>query len=219
MDDLALPRRSVREARDRLYGLRPRISRSQSCASMNVRPRGLPHLSYPPRDNLERIVGQRPLQLECCLGWRIHPDVDFLARRQNDGHRFRMDCPDLLIRFGRQKPEDIICCLAFLDFPNRGPTRPDARKEGQWPGIVEGEPTGGREPSGRTSFSEKLVQGTTQRFSIPSQRRQCGDLTLRTLVTPGSDFLPFSAKTGDGMPHRAIISSRPSGWLRTIGAK
>src|SRR6202165_159109 len=62
--------------------------------------------------------------------------------------------------------------------------------------------TVGREPSGSTSFSEKLVQGTTQRFSVPSQRRQCGELTLRTLVTPGSDFLPCSAKTGEGIPHR-----------------
>src|SRR5580693_1036715 len=79
--------------------------------------------------------------------------------------------------------------------------------------------TGGREPSGSTSFSEKLVQGTMQRFSIPSQRRQWGDLTLRTLVTPGSDILPFSSKTGEGIPHRAIISSRPSGWFRTIGAE
>jgi hypothetical protein len=55
------------------------------------------------------------------------------------------------------------------------------------------------------------VKGTKQRFSIPSQRRQCGDAALRTLVTPGSDFLPYSAKTGEGMPHRAIVSSRPSG--------
>src|SRR4051812_14310186 len=71
--------------------------------------------------------------------------------------------------------------------------------------------TGGRVPSGKTSCSEKLVKGTTQRCSTPSQRRQCGDFTFRTLVTPGSDFLPFSAKAGDGMPQRAIVSSRPSG--------
>jgi hypothetical protein len=32
--------------------------------------------------------------------------------------------------------------------------------------------------SGSTSFSEKLVQGTTQRFSTPSQRRQCGDFDI-----------------------------------------
>jgi len=31
--------------------------------------------------------------------------------------------------------------------------------------------TGGREPSGRISFSAKLVNGTTHRFSTPSQRR------------------------------------------------
>jgi len=62
------------------------------------------------------------------------------------------------------------------------------------------------------------VNGTTQRFWIPSQRRQWGDLTLRTLVTPGSEFLPFSAKMGDGIPHLAIVNSRPSGRFRTIGA-
>src|SRR5450631_3492789 len=66
--------------------------------------------------------------------------------------------------------------------------------------------TGGCEPSGCSSFSEKLVKGTTHRLSTPSQRRQCGDLTL--------------TNAGDGMPQRAIVSSRtPSGALRTIGAK
>ena len=29
---------------------------------------------------------------------------------------------------------------------------------------------------------------------------------LRTLVTPGSDFLPSSAKTGEGMPHLAMAN-------------
>ena len=78
--------------------------------------------------------------------------------------------------------------------------------------------TGGFEPSGNVSFSEKLVKGTTQRLSTPSQRRQCGDATLRTLVMPESEFRPFSAKTGEGIPQRAMVSSRPSGWFRTIGA-
>jgi hypothetical protein len=79
--------------------------------------------------------------------------------------------------------------------------------------------TGGCEPSGNASFSEKLVNGTTHRLSTPSQRRQCGDATLRTFVTPGSLLRPFNANCGDGMPQRAIISSRvPSPALRTIGA-
>jgi hypothetical protein len=77
---------------------------------------------------------------------------------------------------------------------------------------------GGRDPLGRTSFSLNEVSGTTQRLSTPSHRRQCGEATFRTLVTPGSELRPFNAKTGDGMPQRAIVSSRPSGWLRTIGA-
>ena len=58
-------------------------------------------------------------------------------------------------------------------------------------------------PSGKCSFWEKLVKGTTHRFSMPNQRRQCGDLTFRTLVMPGSEFMPFNAKTGEGHPLRA----------------
>ena len=54
--------------------------------------------------------------------------------------------------------------------------------------------TGGREPSGKTSCSAKLVNGTTQRLSTPSHRRQWGEATLRILVTPGSDFRPFEGE-------------------------
>jgi hypothetical protein len=43
--------------------------------------------------------------------------------------------------------------------------------------------TGDLEPSGRTSFSEKDEKGTTQRLSTPSHLRQCGDETLRMLVS------------------------------------
>src|SRR6202051_1196030 len=64
--------------------------------------------------------------------------------------------------------------------------------------------TGGLLPSANASFSLKLVKGTTQRCSMPSQRRQCGDLTFRMLVTPVSELRPFSANTGEGMPQRAI---------------
>ena len=69
------------------------------------------------------------LQLERFLGWRVHPNVDLLPRRQNDGHCLRMERPDLLVRSGRQKREDVICCFAFLHFPNGGPARPDAGKK------------------------------------------------------------------------------------------
>src|SRR4051812_15901896 len=79
---------------------------------------------------------------------------------------------------------------------------------------------GGRVPSGCGSGSLNDVNGTTHRFSGPSQRRQCADFVFRTLVTPESVFLPFRAKAGDGIPHRAIASSRtPSEAVRTIGAE
>jgi hypothetical protein len=81
-----------------------------------------------------------------------------------------MDRPNLLVRLGRQKREDVACCFAFLHFPDGGPARPDAGKEGQRPGLSNANQTGGRVPSGSASFSEKLVKGTIQRLSTPSQR-------------------------------------------------
>src|SRR5437588_12066613 len=42
-----------------------------------------------------------------------------------------MDRPDLLVWFGRQKREDVMCCFAFLHFADGGPARPDAGEEGQ----------------------------------------------------------------------------------------
>jgi hypothetical protein len=68
------------------------------------------------------------------------------------------------------------------------------------------------------SFSENDVNGTTQRLSTPNHGRQCGDATFLTLVTPGSLLRPFKANTGDGIPQRAIVSSRPSAVFRTMGA-
>src|SRR3954453_20330707 len=85
------------------------------------------------------------------------------------------------------------------------------------------------------------LNGTTQRFSAPSHRVQCLLFTLRMLVVPPSGsirssslkstVLPlacsFSARflvasmsafDDDGMPQRAVASSRPSAPVRTIGA-
>src|SRR3984957_11357838 len=85
------------------------------------------------------------------------------------------------------------------------------------------------------------LNGTTQRFSAPSHRVQYLLFTLRMLVVPESGSISsnslkstglplacsFSARflvasisafDDDGMPHRAVASSRPSAPLRTIGA-
>src|SRR3569623_3113998 len=49
--------------------------------------------------------------------------------------------------------------------------------------------------------------GTTQRFSTPSQRRQCGEAVLRIFVTPGSRFDAANSFRGVGMPQRVIVST------------
>src|SRR3981189_1638934 len=82
---------------------------------------------------------------------------------------------------------------------------------------------------------------TTQRCPGPSHLVQCLDFTLRMLVVPPSGSirssslksigLPFASSFAarflvasiraccdDGIPHRAVASSRPSAPLRTIGA-
>src|ERR1700738_1556727 len=89
--------------------------------------------------------------------------------------------------------------------------------------------------------SLKLLNGTTQRFSGPNHRVQCLLFTLRMLVVPPSGSIrssslkstclplacSFSARflvgslfpfDDDGIPHRAVVSSRPSAPLRTMGA-
>lgn len=58
------------------------------------------------------------------------------------------------------------------------------------------------------------MNGTRQRCSGESQRRQCGEAMLHTFVTPGSTFLPFKAKAGDGMPHRIMERARAPSRMR-----
>ena len=73
--------------------------------------------------------------------------------------------------------------------------------------------------SGRCPYSEKAVAGTTQRWAVPSQRRQCGLAVLRMFVTPVSGASgAFRNCGGVGMPQVSRASSRPSGVLRTTGA-
>ncbi|MGY4363942.1 hypothetical protein ACVW1A_000007 [Bradyrhizobium sp. LB1.3] len=89
--------------------------------------------------------------------------------------------------------------------------------------------------------SLKELNGTKQRFSVPSHRVQCLLFTWRMFVVPPSGsilssslkstVLPFAcsfsarflvasiiAFDDHGIPHRAVASSRPSAPLRTIGA-
>jgi spermidine dehydrogenase len=71
---------------------------------------------------------------------------------------------------------------------------------------------GGHAKRNEFNHDRRLIVGYGgSQCSIPSQRRQCGDLTFRMLVTPESEFRPLRANSGDGMPQRAVVSSRPSG--------
>src|SRR6516162_1062342 len=62
------------------------------------------------------------------------------------------------------------------------------------------------------AYSAKLLAGTRHRFSGLSHIRQCGDVVLRMFVTGGPPM-----RSGGGMPHRIIVSSRPLSVLRMTG--
>lgn len=50
---------------------------------------------------------------------------------------------------------------------------------------------------------KKLGTGTKQRFSTPSEHRQCRDFVFLKLVTPVSDLRFLRTKVGEGILHRA----------------
>ena len=89
-----------------------------------------------------------------------------------------------LVCIGRQKREEVIWSSPSFTFRTEVQRVQKPAKNASGRVSSKANHTGGRVPSGKCSFSEKLVNGTTHRFSMPSQRRQCGDLTLRTLVIP-----------------------------------
>ena len=64
----------------------------------------------------------------------------------------------------------------------------------------------GREPFGRTSFSEKLVNGTTHRLLTPSHRRQCGDLFRR-----GNEYLPVHPRACGERPYTKLCANSIAG--------
>jgi hypothetical protein len=75
---------------------------------------------------------------------------------------------------------------------------------------LDGEPTAHQE-------SRWLILGPARPGA--SHLRQCGEDTLRRVVTPGSHFFLFRISKGGGVSHRVMTSSGPSAPRRTIGAK
>jgi hypothetical protein len=93
------------------------------------------------------------------------------------------------------------------------PGRPYAGEERQRSLSIQSEPVGVLRGF-VSAYSQKDVNGTTQRCSVLSQARQCGLAVLRMFVIGAPPNCG-----GPGMPQRASMSSlTPSGPLRTIGA-
>jgi hypothetical protein len=134
-----------------------------------------------------------------------------MARRQDHRHCFRMDRADLLAGFGGEEPEDVIRRLAFLDLPDGRPARPDPGEEGERPGFIE------REPDRRLSaVGQCLVLTEAREWHRAAMLDTKPAPPMRGFDVPDvgdaeSEFRPLRANSGDGMPQRAIVSSRPSG--------
>jgi hypothetical protein len=128
--------------------------------------------------------------------------------------------------------------LAFLDLPDGGPVSPDAGEAGEGARLVEREPDVAAfdlvelakrvkrhhatvldaEPAGPVvalyiaDVGRPAVRLHSEQF-LEVDRLALGlQLSARFLVAS------INAFDDDGMPHRAVASSRPSAPLRTIGA-
>src|SRR5260370_40783255 len=91
-------------------------------------------------DDPDRPVRKWTLQPEGLVRRGRHPGLDFVRRRQDHGHRLRMDGPGFGVRLRREEREDVVGGLAFLDLPDRRPVGPDAGKAGERTGLVKRKP-------------------------------------------------------------------------------
>jgi hypothetical protein len=137
------------------------------------------------------------------------------------GMALGMDRRDDRVRLGRKESEQVVRRLAFLDLAHRRPTGPDAGDEGERAAFIEGEPD--RRPG--TVRQDFILGETRERDDAsaldaePSSPVRRGDIADVCDARIGVAAL-VRAKTGEGMPQRAIVSSRtPSAALRTIGAE
>jgi hypothetical protein len=127
-------------------------------------------------DNFKGAFRQRPLQLQGLIGGRRHPRFDFLRCCENDRHGLGMNGPtSLLGSVVRKANRSLLISPSFTLRTDFHCSVHMPAKKDYGLSSLEANQTGGFVPSGKCSFSEKLLNGTTQRFSTPSQRRQWGD--------------------------------------------
>jgi hypothetical protein len=108
-----------------------------------------------------------------------------------DESRFAKGCSRLRVTAAGKALLDMLGVFAEFETNLRRERQPEGIALAETRGVSKGlKPSVEVAEVGRLRHEEKLVNGTTHRFSTPSQHRQCGDLVLRMFVTPGSDFLP-----------------------------
>src|SRR6516165_3763570 len=112
-----------------------------------------------PRNNHERIITERSLELQRLLGRRRHPEIEIGRLRENDRHCLRMNCADYLVRVGSQEGEQIVCRLTLLYLSHRRPPRPDAGEECQRSAFVERKPHRWPRPVGQMLVLGKAGEG------------------------------------------------------------
>jgi len=168
------------------------------------------------RDDLQKVVRQRLLQLQSIWRFAFEPKIDLLRRRQDDRHSFGMNRGATMALASVVRKPNSSCspstgALLVPRIPRHGVHTPAKANKGRpsamanQVGILRGFPS---------AYSQNAVAGTMQRFFGDSQPCQCGLETLRMFVTGTPPYC-----TGPGIPQRASTSSRlPPSALRTIGA-
>ena len=172
----------------------------------------------PARDNLERVIGQWPLQRLRLIPRRAHPDVPFLVGRQDHWHGLGMDGLDDRVRCGRQEAVDQMRPGIGFDLVPRSPLNsvqmPPKADSGR-SSLRANQTTSfflGLGVRLRCIFGEAVGRHEAAVLRL-EPARQCGDDVFRMFVTGNPP--PFG---GGGIPQRIIVSSRSPPALRTTGA-
>jgi hypothetical protein len=138
-----------------------------------------------------------------------------------------VDGADLCVRLRREERIEVVVGLAFLD-PSDG--RPVAGEAGEGTGLVEREPDVAAfdlnerhhatvldaEPAGPV-FALHIADVGRPAVRLSNSLKSTG-LPLACSFSARFLVASINAFDDDGMPHRAVTSSRPSAPLRTIGA-
>jgi hypothetical protein len=113
----------VQRRRDRAAAVKLMRKLLGSSASHREKRRRI--LLLAPGNDPQKVTGQGPLQLQCIRRFAFEPEIDLFRRRQDSGHRLRVNGRDDGVRLRRQEPKQFMLTIhrRALGSPDTAPWR------------------------------------------------------------------------------------------------